>query len=109
MSNPLTATRTRGRACARARGIKHCARLPSPRRPALPIVCRHARLAEHGGQTPGAMDQRLHGHGETRSQAGAFAFLLLAGALLIGSLLVPTFGQPPGEMPGAERPTHGNR
>jgi hypothetical protein len=48
--------------------------------------------------------QRLHGNGQTRSQAGAFAFLLLAGALLAGSLLVPSVGQPLSETPGAERP-----
>jgi hypothetical protein len=53
--------------------------------------------------------QGLHGNGQTRSQAGAFAFLLLAGALLIGSLLVPSLGQPLGEMPGAERPLHASR
>jgi hypothetical protein len=41
----------------------------------------------------GAMDlagaEQSHRHALRRTQLGAFAFLLLAGALLIGSLLLP--------------------
>jgi hypothetical protein len=57
---------------------------------------------DRGAMDRGAMDQRLHGTGRPRSQAGAFAFLLLAGALLIGSLLAPSLCQPFSEAPGAE-------